>query len=54
MTSHCSASYTLLGLGPMLTSVLSVSKELLVHNKVAHCVHWAVVCRTLTKVQALS
>lgn len=41
MTSHGSASSTLLGRGPMLASLLSVSKELLVHNKVAQGAQWA-------------
>lgn len=41
MTSHGSASSILLGWHPMLASILSVSKELLVHSKVAHGAHWA-------------
>lgn len=41
MTSHGSASSTLLDWGPTLTSVLSVSKEQLVYNEVAHGARWA-------------
>lgn len=39
MASHSSASSILLGWCPMLASVLSISKELLVHSKVAHGAH---------------
>lgn len=41
MTSHGSASSILLVRDPMLTSLLFVSKELLVHSKVAQGAHWA-------------
>lgn len=63
-TSRCSASSALPGLGPMLTSVLSVAKSrmsttrctLRASGSAAHCTHWAVqhcthravVCRTLS------